>query len=66
MIDVKQLDLKYLTNADGERTAVLLIIDQFSELLEDLQDLAAIAERRDEPTLAHHEVVAMLQQDGLV
>ncbi len=66
MIDVKQLDLQYLTDANGKRTAVLLTIDQFNELLEDLEDLAAIAERRDEPTLAHHEVVAMLQQDGLV
>lgn len=62
MINVEQLDLQYLTNADGKRMAVLLTIDQFNELLEDIEDLAAIAERRDEPTLAHDEVVNMLQQ----
>lgn len=66
MINVEQLDLQYLTNANGKRTAVLLTIDQFNELLEEGEDLAAIAERRDELTLAHDEVVAMLQQDGLV
>jgi hypothetical protein len=66
MIDIKQLNLQYLTNADGERTAVLLTIDQFNELLEDIEDLAAIAERHDEPTLAHDELVTMLQQNGLV
>ena len=66
MIDVKQLDLQYLTNAKGERTAVLLTMDQFNELLEDLEDLAAIAERRNETTLAHDEVVTMLQQNGSV
>jgi len=32
MIDVKQLNLHYLANAEGERTAVLLTIDQFNEL----------------------------------
>ena len=66
MIDVKQFDLQYLTNANGERTAVLLTMDQFNELLEDLEDLAAIAERRNETTLAHDEVVTMLQQNGSV
>jgi len=66
MIDAEQLDLQYLTNANGERTAVLLTIDVFNQLLEDIEDLAAIAERRDEPTLTHDEVVTMLQHDGLV
>lgn len=66
MIDVKQLNLQYLTDADGERTAGLLPIDQFNELVEDMEDLAAIAERRDEPTVPHDELIATLQHDGLV
>ena len=34
--------------------------------MEDLEDLAAVSERRDEPTVPHGEVVATLQRDGLL
>lgn len=57
---------QYLTDEDGTRTGVLLSMDEYEELLEDLHDLAAIAERRDEPTLTHEEVVAHLKADGLL
>jgi hypothetical protein len=43
-----------------------LPIEDHERLLEDLQDLAAIAERRDEPTGSHEEVVADLKRDGLL
>ena len=58
--------LQYLTDLDGTRTAVLLPILDYERLLEDLQDLAAIADRRDEPTLPHDAVVTELQRDGLL
>jgi len=35
-------------------------------MVEDLHDLAAIAERREEPTISHQELVARLKRDGLV
>jgi hypothetical protein len=41
-------------------------IAEFEELLEDVEDLAAVAERRDEPTVSHDELVAELNRDGLV
>jgi hypothetical protein len=43
-----------------------LEIGDYERLLEDLQDLAAIAERRDEPTISHEELVAELKRDGLL
>jgi len=66
MLDVKQLELQYVTNDAGEKTAVILPIDQFRELIEDVEDLAAAAERRDEPTIPHKDLVAELKRDGRI
>lgn len=60
MLDLKQLDIKYITNETGEKTAVILSIEEFQELLEDINDLAAVAERRIEPTISHDELIAQL------
>ena len=68
MLDVRKLEAKiqYVTNQDGEKTAVIVPYEDFQELLEDLEDLAAVAERRDEPTVSHDEVLAELKRDGLL
>jgi hypothetical protein len=58
--------LQYLTDADGDRTAVVLPIADYEKLLEDLDDLAAVAERRDEPVIPHDEFVKELQRNGVV
>jgi hypothetical protein len=58
--------IQYITDATGERSGVILSLEQFAELLEDLADLAVIAERRDEPTLSHEELLAELRNDGLL
>jgi hypothetical protein len=66
MPDMKHLDLQYVTNEQGQKTAVILPIAQFEELLEDIEDLATVAERREEPTIAHNDLVSELKQDGLL
>jgi PHD/YefM family antitoxin component YafN of YafNO toxin-antitoxin module len=66
MLDVKQLELQYVTNDAGEKTAVILPIDRFRELMEEMEDLAAAAARRDEPTIPHKDLIAELKQDGLI
>ena len=38
--------LQFLTNEKGRKTAVVLPIDDYEKLLEDLDDLAVIAETR--------------------
>ena len=40
----------------------MLPIDEYEGLLEDLQDLAIIAQRKDEPTVPLHVVVEQLHQ----
>lgn len=63
---IREMQLKYVTNETGEKTAVILPIKEFEELLEDLEDLAVIVERRDEPSLSHKEVITKLKKDGLL
>ena len=56
--------LQYLTDDRGERTAVVLPISDYEKLLEDLDDLAIVAERRDEPVIPHEQFIADLKRDG--
>ena len=66
MIDVKHLEIRYVTNQAGDKTAVIMPIDDFHELIEDIEDLAAVAERREEPTISHEQLLAELRKDGLL
>ena len=45
---------------------MLLPIEEYERLLEDLEDWAAIAERREEPTVSHEEMLRELKRDGLL
>ena len=58
--------VKYITDDRGERTAVILPISDYQKLLEDLEDLVVVAERRDEPTITHEQFVSELKRDGLL
>ncbi|AEG01823.1 hypothetical protein [Methylomonas methanica] len=47
---------QFITDETGQRTGVILTLDDYEELMEDLEDLAAIAERKDEPTISLEEL----------
>lgn len=66
MVDLKRLNLQYISDDTGEKTGVVLPIGEFRELLEDLEDLAIMAERREEPTISHEELMSELRRDGLL
>jgi hypothetical protein len=57
---------QFVVDHQGHRTSVLLPVEEYETLLEDLSDLAAVAERRDEPVSSHGDVVARLKADGLL
>ena len=63
MVSIKELQAQYVTNETGKKVAVILPIKEFEELLEDIKDLAVIAERRDEPTISHEKVMAKLKRN---
>lgn len=58
--------VQFIVNEKGERTGVIVPFEEYEELLEDLHDLAVIAERRDEPTVPFEELKKKLHQDGLL
>jgi hypothetical protein len=47
---------EYITDAKGKKTKVVLPVDVYEKMLEDLHDLAVIAERRDEETITLSEL----------
>jgi PHD/YefM family antitoxin component YafN of YafNO toxin-antitoxin module len=55
---------EYITDPNGKKKAVILPIEEYEELLEDLEDLAVLAERREEPTMSHADLVADLKRNG--
>ena len=55
---------KYVTDSTGLQTAVILPIEEYNGVLEDLDDLAVIAERANEPTISHDQIVKELKADG--
>lgn len=43
---------QYLVDASGKKTGVILSLKRYQQLLEDIHDLAVVAERRDEGTIS--------------
>jgi len=58
--------LQYLIDEAGEKTAVIVPIADYTRFMEDMEDLAAIAERRKEPCINHQDFVDELKRDGLL
>ncbi len=58
--------IQYIVDEKGERTAVILPVGENQEILADLHDLAVIADRREEPTVAFEELTSKLKNDGLL
>lgn len=57
---------QYVIDTKGKRTAVILSLKQYEQLLEDLHDLAVVAERRDEKSISLAEMKRRLKKDGVL
>lgn len=57
-------NIQYITNAEGERAAVILSIEEYESLLEDLHVLAAAYESRNDACIPLSEVVEELRAEG--
>ena len=66
MVNLDDMQLEYVTDTAGAKRAVILPIEVFYQLLEDLEDLAVAAERVNEPTIPHQTVIEELKSDGLL
>ena len=57
-------NVQYVTDANGERTAVILPLDEYQELLEDMHVIRAAEETKDEPRIPWEQVKAELLSEG--
>ena len=66
MIGLHDLHPEYITDEQGKKKSVILSISEFEELIEDIEDLAAVAERREETITSHEDFMAELKEDGFL
>lgn len=67
MPNLKEMKVQYITDPAGSRNAVIWPIDTFQALLEDMQDLATLAERLAEPTISQQQLIDdELKADGRI
>ena len=57
-------NVQYVTDANGERTAVILPLEEYEELLEDLHVSRVADETKDEPRIPWEQVKAELVSEG--
>ncbi len=57
---------QFIVDEKGKKTGVLMTLKQYEKLLEDLHDLAIVAERRDEKPISLMEMKQRLEKDGLL
>jgi PHD/YefM family antitoxin component YafN of YafNO toxin-antitoxin module len=57
---------QFLTDDHGEKIAVVISIAEYDALMEDVADLAAVAERRNENRVSLEELKKQLTADGLL
>lgn len=55
---------QFVVDAKGRKKAVLLSFEQYQKLLEDLHDLAVVAERGKEKPISLAELKRRLKKDG--
>ena len=57
---------QFLTDNRGQKVAVVIPIADYESLMEDVADLAAVAERRDDDRISLNELKEQLTADGLL
>src|SRR3989442_15271280 len=62
--DLMSVVEKFVVDSKGRKTGVVLSLKRYRKLLEDLHDLAVVAERRSESTISFGEMKRRLKRDG--
>ena len=55
---------QYITDDNGDKISVVIGMEEFENMLEDIEDLTAIADRKDEDTTSHEKFLEELRADG--
>ncbi|MCZ7602800.1 MAG: hypothetical protein M5R37_08030 [Melioribacteraceae bacterium] len=64
--DKKKHRIKYITDKKGNKKEVILSINDYNQLLEDIEDLAIAASREKDVLVDHDKVLEQLRKDGLL
>lgn len=59
-------EVQFITDNKGEKKGVIMNIADYQSLMEDVEDLAACAERRNEKAIPHEDFLRELKKDGLL
>ena len=57
---------QFITDKTGQKISIILPIEEYEELLEDLQDLATVAELKTEPTTSLDSIIKKLKSNDLL
>jgi len=57
---------QFVDDTNGRKTGVILSLKRYQELMEDLNDLAVVAERRAERPISLEEMKRRLRKDGVL
>lgn len=57
---------QYVVDTKGKKLSVILSLERYGRLLENLHDLAVVAERRDEQPISFEEMKRRLKKDGIL
>ena len=57
---------QFVVDAKGNKTGVILSMKRYQKLMEDLHDLAVVAERRAEKPVSVGEMKRRLKNDGIL
>ena len=57
---------QFVVDTSGRKTGVILSLKRYQELMEDLHDLAVVAERRAERSISLQEMKRRLKKDGIL
>jgi len=58
------LQEQYVVDPKGKKLSVILSLKRYQQLMEDLHDLAVVAERRDEEPISLEEMKRRLKKDA--
>ena len=65
-MDLQVLHPKFVTDENGNKTEVILPINIFNQIIEDLEDLSIVASRRNESSIKHEDLINDLKANGYI
>lgn len=57
---------QYVVDPKGRKVSVILSVERYDKLLQDLHDLALVAERRNQKPISFNEMRRRLKKDGIL